>query len=682
MNSDDKKHKSKRSKQVTPEANHSKNNIPLNEATHSRFVNGSTKIELAKPKSLARAEEIVCTSSEPHRSHQKKQYCLEFFDRALYNPLEPITHEVNYVKSLGKKFNRRLPPDIDLYKSLPNFAQHEKDYVSMLAANNHKSMLPAMQPVKKMTRAEKKALKNPAATTMHILALTWAQISKTKRDLFLENQIYLTAKQKRAYFVCDLCGFECVNFPAAVTHCERTSHKEALQTELIHNVIYYLPPISEAHHKALIKFLDKAVDLEQIDANEVLRRKAFAQSVMNAFTSRIPGLTMYGAGSTYYGLCQLHSNVNMFCVHTEDDGNARMERGCQLRAILETLKKVESSFPVSANNGHNDSLDEIVTESTGSCSNDNAANKVDKFNALTPNLPKMPQIFEPQSQAIGKNLYCISFYDPVKVKYVISMDFSHVGDWTKLANVYLQIDEDCLWLTKLFMRFSKMAYMVSPEDGTMPPIAVIFMVIFYLQHYDNRPMLPNLQHLYQIHKQTLEPHEYTSVLCETQDVSFINNVETARRLWLPAGSSDENSSNAFKFYLENVAREDDHLIILSVLQPQCSSKDLISHNPSPEVYFGADSMNEVSNRLSSLWFETQLHLKSFQQLARQRNIRSAQLIVRLSSRPAPAVMEVCNETNANLLVLGRCSHSGLALTFLGSVATSLLHNANIPCIMA
>lgn len=139
-----------------------------------------------------------------------------------------------------------------------------------------------------------------------------------------------------------------------------------------------------------------------------------------------------------------------------------------------------------------------------------------------------------------------------------------------------------------------------------------------------------------------------------------------------AVDGSENSERGFRFYLEQLVRPGDFVLLLNLLEPR-----------SIHSSFDASLSSPISSRLESQQLE----------LAEKESKRLGQVLMgRLHERHVPAkficrsgperpgefVVEIAKKEDARLIVMGSRGVGKLRRTIMGSVSDYVLHHAHLP----
>lgn len=139
-----------------------------------------------------------------------------------------------------------------------------------------------------------------------------------------------------------------------------------------------------------------------------------------------------------------------------------------------------------------------------------------------------------------------------------------------------------------------------------------------------------------------------------------------------AVDGSENSERGFRFYVENLLRPGDFVLLLNLLEPRNIHSS-----------FDASLSSPISSRLESQQMElAEKESKKLGQalIARLKERRvAAKFICRPGpERPGEFVVEVARREDARLIVMGSRGMGKLRRTIMGSVSDYVLHHAHLP----
>jgi len=147
-----------------------------------------------------------------------------------------------------------------------------------------------------------------------------------------------------------------------------------------------------------------------------------------------------------------------------------------------------------------------------------------------------------------------------------------------------------------------------------------------------------------------------------------------RNVMLPVDGSD-HGERAFNFYMDNIKRDGDYLLLVNVIEPVYStmSYGLAAQSPGfVEEYSQIMEQNIAEGKiLGHKYIE---------------RCKAAQLdhkfILHIGSKAGEHIVEFAKDNNINLVVMGNRGLGKLRRTFLGSVSDYVVHHAHIPvCIV-
>lgn len=144
-----------------------------------------------------------------------------------------------------------------------------------------------------------------------------------------------------------------------------------------------------------------------------------------------------------------------------------------------------------------------------------------------------------------------------------------------------------------------------------------------------------------------------------------------RNVLIPIDGS-ENSQRAFDFYMENVRKPDDVVLLCHIQQP-----------PSLPAFSFKEGMQFPAGDWSSKMQE-QIHksnklMEHFEILCEEKKI--AKKTILKSGKPGEAICEAAKEQHANIIVMGSRGLNTVRRTFMGSVSDYVLHHVDVPVII-
>lgn len=165
-----------------------------------------------------------------------------------------------------------------------------------------------------------------------------------------------------------------------------------------------------------------------------------------------------------------------------------------------------------------------------------------------------------------------------------------------------------------------------------------------------------------------EPNIATSA--ESFDSSHSMNKDHRNILVCVDGS--EFCLHAFTFYLENIYRPSDNVILLSVIEPQ----DVM----------GPTAMGAVPANLASLYkaameerkHEVEKTMRNYKKEADEHSVTKASYRILVSTDVGHSICEYSHRHHIDFIVLGTRGLGTMRRTFLGSVSNHVLHHAHIP----
>lgn len=135
----------------------------------------------------------------------------------------------------------------------------------------------------------------------------------------------------------------------------------------------------------------------------------------------------------------------------------------------------------------------------------------------------------------------------------------------------------------------------------------------------------------------------------------------------------QHSKTAFDWFLDNVYRKDDLVVICHVPEAPSLPTFSLKHGIAPPVDAWQKAMTEKLDRIRKLE-------ESYEADLIQKKIRY-KFSLEQGSRPGPGIMAVVQREQADLLVMGARGLDPLRRVFLGSVSEFAVHNCDIPIVI-
>ncbi|VDL89914.1 unnamed protein product [Schistocephalus solidus] len=270
-----------------------------------------------------------------------------------------------------------------------------------------------------------------------------------------------------------------------------------------------------SHRIALNQVLQQAIEDVVLPSSELQRREEFANSVAAALNARIPGLQMRCVGSVLTGLSLPDSDVNLDAFIESVNGVAK---DCRLSLGVPSTDADILAIPQSSNPttlesvnppvfidpykpGFGSLLLEIL-QVLRSVANSKIPKHSPPNTDTKKGLPPFPPILRPLQ--CNMDDFNVTFMDPENVVY-------------------------------------RMASLDLPDHHTFLPPALIVLVIFYLQR-TSPPILPNLQEIARLHRETLPAQAVELVLRDSNDLSYLKDLSHLPKFFPPAPSSEPGMS--------------------------------------------------------------------------------------------------------------------------------------------
>lgn len=141
-----------------------------------------------------------------------------------------------------------------------------------------------------------------------------------------------------------------------------------------------------------------------------------------------------------------------------------------------------------------------------------------------------------------------------------------------------------------------------------------------------------------------------------------------RNVLIPIDGSD-NSERAFHFYLDEIRKPDDHLLLVHVQpSPHLPSFSLQHPMSVPE--------EEWRKKIGEIVQESQKIINHYEVMCEQKKINKEPLIN--SGKPGEVILEYAKTKNADMIVMGNRGLNAVRRTFVGSVSDYVLHHSHVP----
>lgn len=142
----------------------------------------------------------------------------------------------------------------------------------------------------------------------------------------------------------------------------------------------------------------------------------------------------------------------------------------------------------------------------------------------------------------------------------------------------------------------------------------------------------------------------------------------SRKVLIPVDGS-KNSQNAFEFYIENLLKADDEVLLLHVQQtPNLNAISLHEPLSLPTEEWATKIKDEVA--------KSQKLIQHYEMLCEQHKLAKKTLLA--SGKPGESICQNVKEKAVDMVVMGSRGMNALRRTFVGSVSDYVLHHAHIP----
>lgn len=139
-----------------------------------------------------------------------------------------------------------------------------------------------------------------------------------------------------------------------------------------------------------------------------------------------------------------------------------------------------------------------------------------------------------------------------------------------------------------------------------------------------------------------------------------------RNVLIPMDQS-EHSDRAFRFYMDNIYRKGDHIILLYVHEYH----HLVSSPMAmTDVAVMAELMEEEKKRLQEFAEHLTKRLKDI-----------GGKVVTKTGKPGEVIVTECQEREVTMVVMGSRGLGTLRRTFIGSVSDYVIHHSHVPVVV-
>ncbi|XP_053377514.1 universal stress protein YxiE-like [Mercenaria mercenaria] len=138
---------------------------------------------------------------------------------------------------------------------------------------------------------------------------------------------------------------------------------------------------------------------------------------------------------------------------------------------------------------------------------------------------------------------------------------------------------------------------------------------------------------------------------------------------LIAVDGSKYSDYAFEWYLENIKKSDDYVIMLHSVEPH-------SLPNTPTGAGGADVQTSITQ-------EQMAHEKEFKKICstKMKDAHLHGLVKQTTGAPRTEIIRVAEEENVDLIITGTRGLGTVRRTMLGSVSDHVLHHAHVPVLV-
>ena len=144
-----------------------------------------------------------------------------------------------------------------------------------------------------------------------------------------------------------------------------------------------------------------------------------------------------------------------------------------------------------------------------------------------------------------------------------------------------------------------------------------------------------------------------------------------RNVLIPIDGSN-NSKRAFEFYLKQIKRSEDHLLLVHV-QDHAHLPIISMHDPlTPPTA-------EWAKLITDQVLKSQKILEDYQIWCEQEKIPKKTILG--SGKPGEVIVEKAKSHEANMIVMGSRGLNGVRRTFLGSVSDYVIHHTHLPVLV-
>lgn len=141
-----------------------------------------------------------------------------------------------------------------------------------------------------------------------------------------------------------------------------------------------------------------------------------------------------------------------------------------------------------------------------------------------------------------------------------------------------------------------------------------------------------------------------------------------RKILVPIDSS-ANSQRAFDYYLENIAKPDDTVLLCHVNIPP--------HLPTMSFKEGFKfPADEWAQKIQEQVKETNKLMEHYEMICEEKQITKRPIVS--EGKPGEAIVEAAKKENVSLIVMGSRGLNTLRRTFMGSVSDYVLHHVHVP----
>ncbi|PAA57817.1 hypothetical protein BOX15_Mlig017709g1 [Macrostomum lignano] len=141
-----------------------------------------------------------------------------------------------------------------------------------------------------------------------------------------------------------------------------------------------------------------------------------------------------------------------------------------------------------------------------------------------------------------------------------------------------------------------------------------------------------------------------------------------RKIMIPLDGSS-HAEEAYKFYMENICRDGDQLVIAHIVEPPSLPSFSLKSGFNVPTEDWRNIIMESSKKAAAL--EEEVHYRAAQKKMKM------DYIVEASKRPGDALVDIAWRTNCHMIVMGTRGLGDVRRAFLGSVSDYVIHNSRL-----